>query len=228
MKEIIQIIGILFIGLNLSGQSVWIDSLYANQNSLTIDDTVRIIGEIRTASAGCDLVSTELQIDELNKIIEITACYAIGPLDTICPSVDTFLIGQLEEGEYQVILTGKGFETITNPSGDCLNSWNGNSKEIEIFVSGINSTKAKSEYQINFGLIKNPVREIAVFSINSDLREVDVVITDNLGRLIVRKSIMNDNRGEIKLDVGHFPSGIYYCYFENEVRMSKAVKMIKK
>ena len=91
MKKLSQIILILLFGLNLPGQSIWIDSVYTTPSLLTIEDTALIISEIRTSSAGCDLISTEIDIDELNKKIQITGCYLIGPADTICPSIDTFI-----------------------------------------------------------------------------------------------------------------------------------------
>jgi hypothetical protein len=227
MKKLSQIVVILLFGLNLSGQSVWIDSLYSNPQSPTIEDTVRIVGEIRTASAGCYLISTELEIDEINKTIEITGCYAIGPIDTICPSIDTFLIGKLQEGEYQIIFTVNGFETILNPNGDCSNSINETEKEIQLLVSGTNSAENKKEQQLQFGLIENPVKDYAVFWIKPSVTETEIVITDNLGRMITKNKIARNNGEEIKVEVGRLPSGIYYCYLVNEGSISKPIKMIK-
>lgn len=219
----------LFFGLNLSGQSSWIDSLYSNPFFPTIEDTVRVIGEIRTSSAGCELSSSEILINELDKEIEIFGCYAIGPLDTICPSIDTFLIGQLQEGEYNVTLTSKVFETITNPNGDCTNSISETVKEIEIKVSGTNSIERIKKELINFELINNPVSDYAKFKIDSSEEDLRLIIVDNFGKVVIWNQIeRNYNKNRIiRIDVIKFPQGIYFCYLENKNGKSKPIKMIK-
>ncbi len=230
MKKIYQIILTLLCGLNLSGQSVWIDSIYIQPTSPTTEDTIRVIGKIRTASAGCGLFSSELDIDEDNNIIAITGCYTMGAMDTICPSIDTFLIGTLPEGAYQVFFAAKGFQMFVNPNGDCSSSDNETVKEAEIMVSGMNPTDNKTAQLFQFDLIENPVIECADFRIASNERKMVLVMADILGRKVTGKQIEGNYSQEIsiKMEVGHLPSGIYFCYLENENGKSKTIKMIKK
>ncbi|HAD11277.1 MAG TPA: hypothetical protein DCF33_02445 [Saprospirales bacterium] len=226
MKKISQITLLLLIGLKLSAQYVWIDSIRIIPISPTMDDTVLVIGEIRTASAGCDLDYTEMEIDTSNKLIKIKGCYAIGPLDTICPSIDTFQVGQLPNGNYQIILTVNGFETIVNPNGDCSNSGE-TTKVTEVMVSGTNSTGHKTEQPYQFNLINNPVKEFAIFQVKQHGINSDLVIADNLGRIVLRKNVVASQGDKIKIEVSHLASGIYYCYLENDSNKTMAIKMIK-
>lgn len=228
MKKISQITWMLLIALKLSGQYAWIDSIYTIPNSPTAGDSIMVVGAIRTASAGCDLVNTELEIDTSNNLVKISGCYAIGPMDTICPSIDTFLIGQLQEGNYQIILAVNGFETIVNPNGDCSNSINESVKETEIMVSGTNPTNSKNDQSYQFSLMENPVREFAIFRIKSNEEIIKLVIVDNVGRIVIRKMTEGIYEQEIKIEVKQIPAGIYYCYLENKTGKSKSIKMIKR
>lgn len=228
MKSVIlQAICLLLIQSNLFGQIYSIDNVYINPENPTTADTVFLIGEIRTSSAGCFLSNTDLTIDQGNNTIGIENCYHIGPLDTICPSIDTMLLGQFQAGDYQVLFRAKGSELASNPDAICTNYFNEMTKEIAISISETNAINNEQKAPL-FHLIRNPAKEYALFQIKNTQANSEIIIIDNLGRVIVKQKLQNANTQTAKINIQHLPIGVYYCQLVNNKNgQSKAIKMIK-
>jgi hypothetical protein len=225
MKSLITTILLLLLGSSLSAQVVWIDNLFSSPSVLTTADTVYIISETQASSTSCELFSTELEIDEANKEIDIYACYGLGPLTAICPSRDTFTIGLLQEGEYDITFYARAFETITGMG--CSGDMEGSTEEIDITVDGVNSNTYIDNENLQFKLISNPVSEEASFYTNTRAENVSLTITDCLGR-IVSTQPMATNEITTNVDVGQLSSGIYYCYLVGENSRSEIIRMVKR
>jgi hypothetical protein len=116
MKKSLQTLTFLFLAFNLSGQTI--TDYYTIPTSPTSEDFISLVVAINTSSAGCWLASSDVIIDTSNNAIAINGCYFMGITDTVCPSIDTFQIGQLQNGSYQILLSLQASQSVS-PNGDC-------------------------------------------------------------------------------------------------------------
>jgi hypothetical protein len=83
-------------------------------------DTVFLMGRTKSHSSPLSLDFYDVALDSATGKIAIYGCYYIGPLDTLGGSRDTFSLGVLPVGSYQVTMFTRSKEgTAPFPAGPC-------------------------------------------------------------------------------------------------------------
>jgi len=210
-----------------SESQIWIDSIKQVQENL--DEPIEIISFVRFYSAGCELINSEVYVNEPENKIDVINCYGVGPLDTICPSVDTIILPNLSPGEYQLDLIVNVYES-SSPNLNCNNFLYSDTSGVNVIVEDVNSIQHKNEYYFTIKLVQNPVYELIDFQIQvKNAGNYWINIYDSLGRRIKTEklNLQSNSNNSIQVNFKEFVSGIYYYNLESRSRITEVEKFIK-
>lgn len=178
---VIFFILILLFSFSVKSQTSRIDSLKIIPVNPTPNDTVKVVCFSKFSSGFCSLSSDSMNVTGLT--FQVYASHNTGTLAVICYSIDTFIVGKLDSGFYQLIYHLSDFITPVDTD------------TVAFIVQEPLSLQFKNRVE-KFELFPNPTNSSHTIIFKS-LREEEIQI--NLFNLFGR-NIQNVYRG--KLSVG--------------------------
>ena len=140
----------------------------------------------------CGFPLENFSINNANDTITIRMGYNVAIDDSCFSYVDTFNIGDLEEGNYTLILHLTDSDSVVYFDTDTLDFQVQELDVLELYASTI-------------ALFPNPVNERLYFSTMEELKGMEFEMYNSLGEIIFKESIKTKH-----VDISHIKNGIYF------------------
>lgn len=206
MKFIFPFLVFLIFATQLLAQGTVTGISVIPSNPSTTDD-IQLHVDVQFSGGGC-------QVDNKNHstnafAVSAYAHHCVGLLTVICPTTDTFQLGQLPAGDYSVDFT------LTSGFGGANCSPGIVPDDTEQFQFTVSTTVGLQELQAEADFIyPNPVSDILFFKKNL---KHSASITDIRGN-----TVANIRAGASNVDISHLSSGVYFLQTE-----TKRLKLVK-
>ena len=187
----------------VKSQAVHICSLEIIPSYPTEDDTVKIICVSCFPSSGCLLTSDSVNLNGL--ICNVYAYHDVGVLTTPCNSIDTFVVGKLNVGNYELIYHLGVFSTIYDT--DTLD-----------FTVHLANGIQPFGYSLAIKLSPNPT--LQTININTLHKFKTLAVYNLQGSLIFKQNFSR------QIDVSDLKKGMYVLELinENEIEKQRFIK----
>jgi hypothetical protein len=204
----------LLISFSIKSQTSRIDSLKIIPSNPTTNDSVKVVCYSKFSSGFCALTNDSMDI--IAGTFHIYASHNTGTLTFICFSIDTFTVGKLDSGIYQLIYHLSDF--ITPVDTDTINF-------IVQEPLGLNFKKSDAPIE----LFPNPTYHSQTLIINTKSEEeiqIDLINLqgDKLQSVYFGRSIFGENI--IKLDISILGPAMYFyeIKFGNKIEHMRFIK----
>lgn len=191
------------LGISSSGQLIYVDSIYVQPANPTTNDSIIIITK-SVFNEMCIESTTQIIFDNINNVFDLTLFQCYGVLQNICNKSDTFPVGLLPAGIYDVNFTvfTTGYNT---QNGVCYTSYMQSAFDTYAFQV-LDATGSKSiNMHDNIKIYPNPASG-QLYVEADNLFGVDVINIQ--GGLVLSQNI-NTKSQKCVLDLSSFPQGLY-------------------
>ncbi|MES2679093.1 MAG: T9SS type A sorting domain-containing protein [Bacteroidota bacterium] len=160
----------------------------------TVADFIKIVTKVTTPNQG-------IQVDKNHtvsgQLIRLVGCYSDGMLPATQTFIDTFMIGQLPAGTYQII-----HKAYMSQAQQWCNKIDSNSVIASLQVSGATGINRNTEAK-TFDIYPNPAS--GKITIPANLIGGRVLIFSSLGALVHKSEVGHGH----DIDIHELPPGVY-------------------
>ncbi len=161
-------------------------------DTLTANDIIGLEATVNFVSSECYPDSFSVHFESPTSI-HVESFYTVGDATKPCLTVDTFYIGELEQGQYKLYFTG-----YKNLNQDSI------SDSLSFTVNATNRLRSNSHLLPAFDIYPNPVRDLLHVVLPDNLQVQSISLNNMQGRVL-----RTFDPGERQLDLSGLEAGQY-------------------
>ena len=202
---------VVLLSMNVKAQSIL--SLEISPSNPSTTDTIKVISYTSFGSSPSNFESSSVVFD--NDTIIISASHSCGMLSMPATSRDTFSIGQLSEGFYELRYHVACSDTPTFYGGDTIN----------FNVQQATSSQTLNNLDDGFLVYPNPAtNEIKIDLKTNSKSRYEINFYSMLGQKV---KTINQKNEKITIDISDLTDGVYFIVISDENNINWSQKIVK-